>query len=295
MPPIAGTSQGMPERIVTQVGAHQLTLSHLDKPMWPNFSKAEAINYYLRIAEVLIPHVRRRPASFLRCPAGLEGPRFFTHTADTLHLPSWIATAAKGGRMHVALNDPETLIAVVNAYCLEIHTPQWTAETGPDVHDRLVFDLDPGEDADLATCCRVALLLRRELEADGLTVFPATSGGKGLHLTVPLNPPWLADDAIGYARDIARRMADTHRDSTTYKRGPAARAGGKVLIDWEQNRSSATTSALYALRLTQSYPGVSTPLAWREVQSGDPAALTFTPANVLERVSRLGDLGASAI
>jgi bifunctional non-homologous end joining protein LigD len=196
----------MPERMFTQIGTRQLALSHLEKRLWPEFTKAEAIDYYLRVSEVLIRHVRRRPASFLRCPAGPEGPRFFTHSADTLHLPGWIATAAKGGRTHIAIDNPETLIAAVNAYCLEVHTPQWTSETGPDMHDRLILDLDPGEGADLATCCRVALLLRGELEADGLTVVPATSGGKGLHLLVPLAPPWLAEDATGYAKTIARRL-----------------------------------------------------------------------------------------
>ncbi|HEX4791677.1 MAG TPA: non-homologous end-joining DNA ligase [Actinospica sp.] len=299
----------MPERIVTQVGAHRLTVSHLDKALWPAFSKAQVLDYYLRVAEALLPHVARRAASFVRCPAGADGPRFFTHSAPE-GLPKWIVTTRKGERTHLVLDNPESLIAAVNHYCLEIHVPQWTAETGPDLHDRIVFDLDPGEGADLATCCRVALLLRRELRADHLQGLPVTSGGKGLHVYVGLNPPWRVDDAVGYAKSIAQRLTAAHRDLITHVRGPKARAGGKVLVDWAQNHSRSTTASPYTLRVREreDAPSVATPLSWDEVEAagadaggggagagggGDPRVLTFTPGDVAARVERDGDLIAA--
>jgi bifunctional non-homologous end joining protein LigD len=281
----------MPERIVTQVGERRLTVSHLDKPLWPTFSKAQVLDYYLRVADALLPHVAGRPASFLRCPAGAEGPRFFTHSALD-GLPKWVVTTRKGERMHVVLDNAETLIAAANYYCLEIHVPQWTAETGPELHDRLVFDLDPGDGADLATCCRVALLLRRELRADHANGLPVTSGGKGLHVYVGLNPPWRVDDAVAYAKSAAQRLTAGHRDLITHTRGPKARAGGRVLVDWAQNHSRATTAAPYTLRVREHAPAVATPLTWDEVEAADPRALAFTPDQVVERVRRNGDLVA---
>ena len=281
----------MPERIVTQVGDRRITVSHLDKPLWPAFSKAQALDYYLRVGPALLPHVRGRPASFLRCPSGADGPRFFTHTAPE-GLPNWVATVRKGDRDHVALDDLETLVAVVNHYCLEIHLPQWNAESGPELHDRIVFDLDPGEGADVASCARVALLLREQLRADHLVGYPGTSGGKGLHIYVGLNPPWPVDDAVGYARELARRLATAHRGRITAVRGPKARAGGKVLLDWAQNHSRATTAAPYTLRVHEGAesPSVAAPLDWAEVERADPGIFALTPGAVLERLETRGDI-----
>ncbi|MBR7838059.1 non-homologous end-joining DNA ligase [Actinospica durhamensis] len=279
----------MPERMVTQVGERRLTVSHLDKPLWPEFSKAQVLDYYLRVADVLLPHLRDRPASFLRTPDGPEGPRFFTHSAPP-GLPKWIRTVPKGHREHVAVDDTETLIAVANAYCVEIHVPQWSAATGPDLHDQIVFDLDPGEGADIATCCEVALLLRGLLTADGFACFPTTTGGVGLHLYIALDPPWLVEDALAYAKSLAQRLSADHRRLITHVRGPKARAGGKVLVDWAQNHSRATTSVPYTLRAREGAPAVATPLAWPEVEHADAGRLDFTPAEVLERIEKLGDL-----
>ncbi|HET9170412.1 MAG TPA: non-homologous end-joining DNA ligase [Actinospica sp.] len=284
----------MPERIRVQVGDRQVTLTHLDKPLWPAFSKAQVLDYYLKVADLLIPHVRRRPAAFLRCPAGVGGPRFFTHEAPE-GLPNWIATAEKGGRTQVSIDDTATLISVANAYCLEIHVPQWTADTGPDLHDRLIFDMDPGEGADITTCARVALLVREELDADRLVAVPATSGGLGLHVYVALDPPWHAEDVSRYAKGLAHRLTVAHRDLITHTRGPKARSGGRVLVDWAQNASRATTSAPYTLRARDEAPGVSVPLGWPEVETATPESLSFTPADVLARIAEHGDLAAALL
>ena len=278
----------MPERIRVQVGERQVTLSHLGKPLWPAFSKAEVLDYYLKVADVLVPHVRRRPASFLRCPAGADGPLFFTHEAPD-GLPNWITTATKGKHTQVSLDDTPTLISVVNAYCVELHVPQWTADTGPDLHDRLIFDLDPGEGADFTTCARVGLLVHEQLRADGLTGVPVTSGGLGLHVYVALDPPWRVADATGYAKSLAQRLTSAHRDLITYTRGAKARSGGRVLVDWQQNVSRATTSAPYTLRIRDEAPGVSVPVTWREVERATRTAFAFSPADVVTRITEHGD------
>lgn len=284
-----GDFQGMPERIRAQVGDRQITLSHLDKRLWPGFTKAEVLDYYLKAAEVLVPHVRRRPASFVRCPAGVDGPRFFTHEVPD-GLPGWVTTIEKRRHNHLALDDTATLIAAVNAYCIELHVPQWTAETGPDLHDRIVFDLDPGDGADIGTCARVALLVRDRLRADGLNSVPGTSGGLGMHVYVALDPPWRADDAVGYAKEVAQRLTTTHRELITHVRGPKARSGGRVLVDWAQNHTKSTTASPYTLRLREHGPGVATPLTWREVETGSPKSFAFTPADVIDRIAEHGDL-----
>lgn len=284
----------MPERVTAQVAGRTIVLSHLDKPLWPSFSKAQVLDYYLRVAGVLIGHARRRPATFLRAPAGALGTTFFTHQVPD-GLPPWIATAPGRSRTHIALDDAQTLIAAVNFECLEIHLPQWNVESGPDLHDRLVFDLDPGEGADIATCCRVGLLVRERLAADGLTGYPVTSGGKGLHIYVALAPPWLAKDAVGYARALARCLATSRPDLITAVRGVAARSGGRVLVDWAQNHTHAKTAAPYTLRVGSGEPQVSAPLDWHEVEAADREQLAFAPAAVLERVAEHGDLAAGLI
>ena len=289
-----GDFQIMPERIRAQVGDRHVTLSHLDKRLWPSFTKAQVLDYYLKVADVLIPHVRRRPAAFLRSPTGPDGPLFFAQ--EVLDgLPSWIPTAEKGGRRQVSLDDTPTLITVVNAYCIELHVPQWNAETGPDLHDRLVFDLDPGEGADITTCARVALLVHEQLRADGLTGVPVSSGGLGLHVYVALDPPWRVDDATGYTKSLAHRLTSQHRDLITHVRGAKARSGGRVLVDWQQNVSRATTSAPYTLRIRDTAPGVSVPLTWREVEQATPDAYSFSPLDVLARVAEHGDLAVGLL
>jgi bifunctional non-homologous end joining protein LigD len=200
-------------------------------------------------------------------------------------LPEWVDTVQRGRHLHAAVDDVATLIAVVNSYCLELHVPQWNAETGPDLHDRVIFDLDPGEGADITTCARVALMVREKLRADGLEGAPVASGGEGIHVYVTLDPPWRVDDAVGYAKSVAQRLTAEHRDLITPVRGPKARSGGRVLIDWAQNHSRATSAAPYTLRVHDDAPRVATPLTWREVERARPDSLTFSPAQAIGRIS----------
>ncbi|WP_405014438.1 non-homologous end-joining DNA ligase [Kitasatospora sp. NBC_01539] len=283
----------MPERQVTEVEGRRLVLSHLDKVLWPvtGWTKGQALYYYAQVAPHLLPHVRRRPATLLRFPSGVGEEGFFAKNPPP-GLPDWVRTMVvdshEGPRDRVTVDDLPTLMALANGYALELHVPQWSADTGRDAHDRLVIDLDPGPGADITLCCRVALLIRERLAADGLPAYPKTSGSKGLHLYVPLRP---ADAAavVGYARGLAESLAAAHPAHVVHRMSRNLRHG-KVFVDWSQNTSAKTTAAPYTLRAT-ARPGVSTPLTWEEVdRCRSASALAFTPEDVLARVAEHGDL-----
>ncbi|PJN21436.1 non-homologous end-joining DNA ligase [Kitasatospora sp. CB02891] len=282
----------MPERQVTEVEGRRLVLSHLDKVLWPatGWTKGEALYYYAQIAPAMLPHLRGRAASFLRFPSGIGEEGFFAKNPPP-GLPAWVHTVTapshEGPKQRVAVDDLPTLMTVANGYALELHVPQWTAESGPDAHDRLVVDLDPGPGADLTHCCQVALLIREALAADGLVCRPKTSGSKGLHLYAALRPA-PARQVGDYARALAERLAREHPALVVSRMTKALRRG-KVFVDWSQNATAKTTAAPYTLRAT-SVPGVSAPVSWSEVeQCTDPAELTFSPEEVLDRFAEQGD------
>ncbi|RKE17184.1 non-homologous end-joining DNA ligase [Streptomyces sp. TLI_171] len=288
----------MPERQVTEVEGRRLVLSHLDKVLWPatGWTKGEALYYYAQIAPAMLPHLRGRAASFLRFPAGIGEEGFFAKNPPP-GLPAWVRTVTapshEGPKQRVAVDDLPTLMTVANGYALELHVPQWTAESGPEAHDRLVVDLDPGPGADVTHCCRVALLIRESLAADGLVCRAKTSGSKGLHLYAALRPA-PAGQVGDYARSLAERLAREHPDLVVARMTKALRRG-KVFVDWSQNNTAKTTAAPYTLRAT-AVPGVSAPVSWSEVEHcADPADLAFSPEQVLTRYAEHGDLLADLL
>ena len=287
----------MPTGVTTVVDGRQLSLTHLDKALWPDgWTKGEALHFYARIAPVMLPHLRRRPASFLRLPEGVEGQSFYVKNPPS-GTPPWVARAdvpsrTEGAKEHVTVDDVASLIALANLGCLEVHVPQWTAPT-PELHDRLVVDLDPGPGVTIVECAQVALAARELLARDGLTAVVKTSGSKGLHLYAPLERA-SADRVVGYAQSLARALAGALPDRVTATMVKAARPG-KVFVDWSQNNTAKTTVAPYSLR-ARPVPAVSTPVTWAEVEScARPEQLAFTPEQVLERVERDGDLLAALL
>ena len=294
------------EKVAVQVDGRQLTLSNLDKVLYPEvgFTKGEVIDYYTRVAPVLLPHVQDRPLTFKRYPEGVEGQFFFAKNAPS-HTPEWVRTVelpSPGSTKnrdtinYPVMCDLPTLVWAANLAALELHVPMWRVnrQGKPRHPDTLVFDLDPGPPATIVECCEVAGHVRALLAEDGLTAYPKTSGSKGLQLYVPLDEkaPW--EDVHGYARGVAQRLEKEHPKLVVWNMKKDLR-GGKVLVDWSQNNAAKTTVAVYSLRARPA-PTVSTPVTWDEVEACERAEdLRFTSADVLARVEKHGDLFAPTL
>jgi bifunctional non-homologous end joining protein LigD len=289
-------------RTTVDVAGRRLGLSNLDKVLYPDtgFTKGEVVDYYARIAPVLLPHLRGRPATRKRYPDGVEGGSFFEKNAPG-HTPAWVRTVrlptpgSTRGREeidYVVVDDLPTLVWLANLAALELHVPQWSVGPRGGVRgaDLLVLDLDPGPPATVVECAQVALLLREALAADGLEAWAKTSGSKGMQLYVPVRPvPWERTHA--YAKSLAERLEADHGDLVVSRMTKALRPG-KVLIDWSQNNGAKTTVAPYSLRARPQHT-VSTPVTWEEVGAcRAPEDLRFLAPQVLDRVERLGDLHA---
>ncbi len=290
------------QKVRVEVEGRELTLSNLDKVMYPEsgFTKGQVIDYYSRIAPVILPHLRGRPLTFKRYPDGVDGKFFFEKNAPK-HKPEWIPTveiATPGSTKNRAsidfavVCDLPTLVWAANLATLELHVPMWTVGPRGGVRgaDLLVFDLDPGPPATIVECCEVALILRAALAADGLVAWAKTSGSKGMQLYVPLRPTD-AERTWSYARELAQRLEREHPKLVVWQMTKALRSG-KVLIDWSQNSATKTTVAAYSMR-ARPRPTVSTPITWDEVEACERAEdLVFVSDDVLGRVEAHGDLFA---
>ncbi|MBA2554976.1 MAG: ATP-dependent DNA ligase [Geodermatophilaceae bacterium] len=288
------------ERVSVDVGGRTLKLSNLDKVLYPEdgYTKGQVIDYYARIADVLLPHLAGRPLTVKRYPDGVDGKFFFEKNAPS-HKPDWVrsvelptpgSTRQRETIRYAVVEDLPTLIWLANLAALELHIPQWTVGPRGGVRgaDLMVFDLDPGPPATIVDCAWVAKAVREVLDEDGLEAWAKTSGSKGMQLYVPLKEidaerPW------EYSRRLAQRVAKEHPDRVVWQMTKALR-GGKVLIDWSQNSATKTTVAPYSLRARPS-PTVSTPVTWEEIEAcnAEPE-LRFTADEVLERVDEHGDL-----
>jgi bifunctional non-homologous end joining protein LigD len=279
---------------VVDVDGRRLKLSNLEKVLYPDpgFTKGQVIDYYTRIAPVLLPHLRDRPLTLKRYPEGVDAEYFYEKQCPK-HRPAWVATAPVWSEHNqrtidfCLVNDRATLVWVANLASLELHTALHRApETSRP--DMMVFDLDPGEPAALPECAEVALWLREALDGLGLVSVVKTSGNKGLQLYVPLNTPVTYDETKGFSRALAQVLERAHPKQVTSNMAKELRRG-KVFIDWSQNDEHKTTVSVYSLR-ARPRPTVSAPLHWKEVEAGVPPVLDA--ACVLERVAAHGDLSA---
>jgi bifunctional non-homologous end joining protein LigD len=285
-----------------EIEGRELTLSNLDKVLYPEtgFRKADIIDYYRRIAPFMLPHLAGRPPTLVRAPDGPAGNRFFEKNCPGHH-PEWVDSApgneATGGTKGCIVDHVSTLVWLANLAALELHTHQWTLDD-PEHPTAMVIDLDPGEPATIIDCCRVAIDLRDTLQRLDLECVVKTSGGKGLHLSVPLHGANASDDSTKqFALALGQLLESRDPKRVLVEMKRAARPG-KVFIDWSQNDRHKTTVCAYSLRL-RDRPTISTPLAWSEVEealdSGDETALAFEAAEVLARVEEHGDLYADSL
>jgi bifunctional non-homologous end joining protein LigD len=285
------------------VDGRTLRLSNLDKVLYPKpgFTKGQVVDYYARISPVLIPHLADRPLTMKRYPDGVEGEFFYEKQCPS-HRPDWVATAAiysRHNRRNIdfcLVNDLPTLVWAANLADLELHTSLALA-ADPGRPTMMVFDLDPGDPADIVDCCQVGLWVRDLFDGLGLESFAKTSGSKGLQVYVPLNTETSYDETKPFARAVAELLEKQHPKKVVSRMTKELRKG-KVLVDWSQNDEHKTTVCVYSLRAKEQ-PTVSTPVSWDEVEAclrrKSPKLLTFAADQVPARADEQGDLFAPVL
>ncbi len=285
------------ERTTVKVGERDLSVSNLGKVLFPTTgtTKSQIIEYYARIAPVMVPHLTGRCITLKRFPDGVDKEGFFEKRCPK-HRPEWLGTAVgpgdRGGDIgYCRMDEPASLVWAANMAGLELHVPMALAED-LETPRAVVFDFDPGAPAAMKECCEIALLVRDVLAAVNLEGFAKTSGSKGLQLYVPLNTRCTHQQAADFALAVGQMLEHQHqhRDRVTTTMAKAVRPG-KIFVDWSQNARFKTTIGVYSMR-ARPEPTCSTPVTWDEVKEcadGGPE-LRFLWSEVLDRVDKLGDL-----
>ncbi len=288
----------MPDKAQFIVQGKKLAVSNLNKVLYPKvgFTKGQVIDYYIRIAPVLLPHLRDRPLTMKRYPNGVEGEFFYEKNCPS-HRPKWVKTAKVWSEGNNRLMDYclaqnlATLVWAANLADLELHT-SLSRKNNIKRPTMMVFDLDPGAPANIVQCCQVGLWLRDLLGTMKLKSFAKTSGSKGLQVYVPLNTAVTYDQTKELSRFLAEHLEREHVDLVTSNMSKAQRKG-KVFVDWSQNDEHKTTICVYSLRAKEE-PTVSTPITWQEVENclkkKKAELLKFRSDKTLGRVEKLGDL-----
>ena len=288
---------------VVNVEGRELKLSNLDKVLYPEagFTKGDVIDYYTRIAPVLLPHLIDRPLTLKRYPNGVDGEYFYEKQCPKFR-PPWMNTIPVWSERQkkriefCSIDDLPSLVWAANLADLELHT---SLSVGKHLErpTAVAFDLDPGLQTSIVECCQVALRLKAMFDDLDLRAYPKTSGSKGMQVYLPLNSSDTYDDSKGFAYAVATLLEHEMPDLVVSDMKKELRKG-KVLIDWSQNDYFKTTVCVYSLRARQT-PTVSTPLLWEEVaatgQSGDPQSLRFSHSQMLERVEEQRDLFAPVL
>jgi bifunctional non-homologous end joining protein LigD len=281
-----------------EVQGKQLKLSNLDKVLYPatGFTKQQIIDYYVRIAPAMLPHLAGRALTRKRYPNGVDEEFFYEKNAPQ-HRPDWVKTApiwSEGNRRtvhYILADDLPTLAWLANLAAIELH-PSLALAKDITCPTMMVFDLDPGPPANIVQCCQVGLWLREIFEHFGLQSFPKTSGSKGLQIYVPLNTPTKYESTKTFAHALAQLLEHDHRDMVVSDMKKQIRTG-KVFVDWSQNDEHKTTIAVYSLRARER-PTVSAPVTWEEVERAhkkkDANLLVFEAKQTVSRVEKLGDL-----
>ena len=288
----------MPNKAELVVEHRKLSVSNLDKVLYPKagFTKGQVIDYYIRIAPVLLPHLKDRPLTMKRYPNGVDREFFYEKNCPS-HRPKWVKTAkvwSEGNQRimdYCLANDLPTLVWAANLADLELHT-SLSRKNNIERPTMMVFDLDPGAPADMVQCCQVGVWLRDLLATMKLKSWAKTSGSKGLQVYAPLNSAVTYDDTKGLSRLLAQYLEREHSNLVTSNMSKALRKG-KVFVDWSQNDEHKTTICVYSLRAKEE-PTVSTPVTWGEVENcfeqKNADLLKFRSDQTLARVEKFGDL-----
>jgi bifunctional non-homologous end joining protein LigD len=303
--------------LVTRVGGRTLTLTNLDKVLYPiaGFSKAEVIDYYLRIAPVMLPYIRDRAMTRLRFPDGVGPDRvpFYEKNAP-MGTPDWVrrvkVNTSDGIIDYIVADDEAAVVWLANLAALEMHVPQWTVSSatpedgiislpelephaGEPLADRLVVDLDPGAGMTIVDSARAALMVAARLAEDGMLPIAQTSGSKGIQVYAAIAPT-RSKSAWGYVKQLNASLHKAQPDFFVATMSVEQRAG-RIYVDYNQNLAARNTIAPYSMR-GRERPAVATPVTWEELGSvRGPDDLRFTPEDVLVRVAEYGDLAADLL
>lgn len=266
------------------------------------FTKGDMVQYYLKVAPYILPHLKGRPVTVIRFPDGITGERFYEKNAPRF-TPPWIKTAAVPRRHHegkidyLLIENVESLAWCANLAAIELH-PFLHQAKALGQPTSVAFDLDPGEGADLLTCIKVAFLIKEITDELKLKIFPKVSGSKGLQLHLPLNTRVTYATTAAFAKAVAELLAHRHPDLVVSQM-PKELRRGRVLIDWSQNSGSKTTVSVYSMRGKRDDPFISMPVTWEELKKAqrtrNPKPLLFSPDAALARLRKLGDLYAPVL
>ena len=279
-----------------EVEGRTLKLTSLDKLLYPatETTKGEVLNYYATVAPILLEHMAARPVTRVRWPHGVIGDSFFEKNLPS-GAPSWLERVRIDDVTYPLVPDMATLTYLVNLNSLEFHVPQWTVADGADGKplrenpNRLVIDLDPGKPADLHECCRVALHLRERLDTLGLTLFPVTSGSKGMQLYAALGGDLTSDQVRDLAQQLAQEMTKKFPELVLWKMTKSLRPD-KVFFDWSQNVAAKTTISPYSLR-GRELPCAAAPRTWDEVEAGAAKRGGIEQVMIDDMLERIGPGG----
>lgn len=303
--------------LVTRVGGRTLTLTNLDKVLYPSvgFSKAEVIDYYLRIAPVMLPHIRDRAMTRLRFPDGVGPDRapFYEKNAP-IGTPEWVrrvkVNTSDGIIDYIVADDEAAVVWLANLAALEMHVPQWTVSSatpedgiislpelephaGEPLANRVVVDLDPGAGMTIVDSARAALIVAARMAEDGMLPIAQTSGSKGIQVYAAIAPT-RSKSAWGYVKQLNASLHKAQPDFFVATMSVEQRAG-RIYVDYNQNLAARNTIAPYSMR-GRERPAVATPVTWEELGSvRGPDDLRFTPEDVLVRVAEYGDLAADLL
>ena len=275
-----------------RIGRHEVPVSNPDKPFFPavGLTKGDLVSYYAGVAELALPHLRRRPFHMKRYPGGVEGDFFHQKRVPANH-PAYVDDVfvqfpSGHSTVFAIVDNAAALVWVANLGCIELHT--WHSRV-PEIErpDYLLIDLDPTTDGQWPFVREIALVVREVMDELGLRSYPKTSGATGFHILAPIRPelpfPEVRRFAKALAEEVERRVGDQSVATTTWR--VADRVG--VFVDFGQNARDRTIASAYSVRPTQD-ARVSAPLRWEEVATVDPAA--FTVRTMPMRIAEAGDL-----